>query len=432
MRPWGVLILVTGLVMSGVVAAQRAGAFGEARDHPAIDYTRRADSTVVSALNARLAQQEATLRFEPVRGYLRSVLDALEVPIESQVLVYSETSSQARLISASNPRAIYFTDRVAVAWVRSGDVLEVAAQDPEQGTIFYTLSQKEAGSPRFARNDNCLSCHLSWETLAVPGPFVLTVFPRASTADYANGFHVDHRTPFDERWGGWYVTGEGVPRSLGNAPLIQPAMGKAGPARVAAAASLDGRFDLSGYPTPYSDVAALMVLEHQTRATNLLTRAGWEARAAAGLAPSHPLTIGSMSKRIEEAVAELVDCLLFVDEPPLPAPVSGRSGFAARFAATGPKDRQGRSLRELDLTKRLMRYPLSYMVYAPQFKALPADVRAAVRDRLESILSGTDTRPKYAHLTPADRRAIREILSETLPNWRLLELARGPGFDLIF
>jgi hypothetical protein len=415
MRCFAQTLMVTGVVMSGVAVAQRAGAFGESRDHPAIDYTRRADSTAVSALNARLAAGDVTLGFEPGRGYLKSVLDALEIPVESQVLVYSETSFQARLISASNPRAVYFNDRAAVGWVRGGEVLEVAAQDPEQGTIFYTLPQKETPSPRLARNDSCLSCHLSWETLAVPGPFVLTVFPRASTAEYANGFHVDHRTPFEDRWGGWYVTGQRVPRSFGNTRLLQPTMANGHPERVTATASLEGRFDRAGYLTPYSDVAALMVLEHQTRAINLLTRTGWEARVAARLTPSHPAAGGSLPPRADEAANELVDYLLFVDEPPLPAPVAGSSGFAEAFARRGPRDRQGRSLRELDLSRRLMRYPLSYMVYSPQFQALPVEARTAVRVRLDRVLSGSDTRPKYGHLTAADRRAIRDILSETLP-----------------
>jgi hypothetical protein len=412
MRPWVLAILGGVVTLGGAAAAQRAGAFAEARDHPAIDYTRRADAAVISALNARLARGESPLAFEPVRGYLRSVLAALAIPVESQVLVFSETSFQARLISPANPRAIYFTDQAAVAWVRGGPVLEVAAQDPEQGTVFYTLAQSPSETPRFVRNDNCLSCHLSWETLAVPGPFVLTVFPRASTEDYANGFHVDHRTPFEDRWGGWYVTGRQVPRSLGNTRLIQPGVSSASPARVAAPTTLDGRFDLDGYLTPYSDVAALMVLEHQTRATNLMTRAGWEFRVARAVA-SHSSGSPPLGGRVEEAVAELVDYLLFVDEPRLTAPVVGSSGFAVRFAAVGPRDRQGRSLRDLQLETRLMRYPLSYMVYSAQFAALPQDVQVAVRRRLDQVLTGRTSAPKYSHLTAADRQAIREILAET-------------------
>jgi hypothetical protein len=285
------------------------------------------------------------------------VLDALQIPVESQALVYSETSFQAKLIGPTNPRAVYFNDHVAVGWVRGGSVLEVAAQDATQGTIFYTVAQTESAEPRFTRNDGCLSCHLSWETLAVPGPFVLTVMPRANDREYANGSHVDHRTPLEERWGGWYVTGQRVPQSFANTRLIQPNLAKAGPEHVPAKRSLEGAFDLGGYLTPYSDVAALMVLEHQTRAINLITRAGWESRVAA-----RDGAAGALPPRVDEAVSDLVDYLLFVDEPRLTAPIAGSSGFAEKFAAIGPRDQRGRSLREQQFTTRLIGYTLSYMV----------------------------------------------------------------------
>jgi hypothetical protein len=114
-------------------------------------------------------------------------------------------------------------------------------------------------------------------------------------------------------------------------------------------------------------------------------------------------------------VDELVDYLLFVDEAPLPHPVAGSSGFAERFAALGPRDSRGRSLRELDLRTRLMRYPLSYMVYSPGMAGLPAPVRAQVLARLEAILGGRVTGPKYAHLDPSTRTTVQQILRETLP-----------------
>ena len=410
MRPC-LLVLVTALwIGSAAAAAQRAGAFGESRDHAAIDYTKGAESTAVTRLNDQLDRGAATLAFEPGRGYLRSVLAALEIPVSSQVLVYSETSFQARLINQSNPRAVYFNDRAAVGWVRGGEVLEIAAQDPRQGTIFYALPQKETSQPRLARNDNCLSCHLSWDTLAVPGPFVLTVMPRASDRDYANGSHVDHRTPIEERWGGWYVTGKRVPTSFANAPMLQPDVAKRGPQRVAARVSLEGVFDLKDYPAPYSDVAALMVLEHQTRGINLLTRAGWEYRVAQGEGAAG---LRVLPPRVEEAVNELADYFLFVDEPKLTAPIVGSSGFAAEFAASGPRDRKGRSLRELQLTTRLMTYPLSYLIYSEPFAALPDLVRRGVWRRIDDVLEGRDTRPKFAHLSAADRAAIREIVEST-------------------
>jgi hypothetical protein len=177
-----------------------------------------------------------------------------------------------------------------------------------------------------------------------------------------------------------------------------------------------------------------MVFAHQAHMINLITRLGWEWRIAAY---DHPAD-GSTQKTAENAknaekhfsaisapsavfsgslkdtVAELVDYLLFVDEPPLPGSITGSSGFAESFAAQGPADTKGRSLRRLDLDRRLMRYPCSYMVYSEPFRALPADARNAVYARIWDILSGRDTNPKYARLPAADRRAVVDILGETL------------------
>src|SRR6185436_147607 len=124
------------------------------------------------------------------------------------------------------------------------------------------------------------------------------------------------------------------------------------------------------------------------------------------------LTGGSL----RDAVNELVDYLLFVDEEPLTAAIKGTSGFAGKFAAQGPVDRQGRSLRQLDLEHRLLRYPCSYMIYSAAFGALPADVRAAIYGRMWEVLSGRDASVKYTRLSADDRRAVIEILQETLPD----------------
>jgi hypothetical protein len=153
-----------------------------------------------------------------------------------------------------------------------------------------------------------------------------------------------------------------------------------------------------------------MMLEHQATAINFLTRVGWEAR----IADSVPAGRGEQSA-LDEAIRELVDYLLFVDEAPLPAGIRGTSGFAAGFAARGPRDAKGRSLRELGLQTRLLRYPCSYMVYSPAFDALPPKAKAGVYERMWSVLSGRVTGEPYTRLGPADRRAIVEILRATKP-----------------
>jgi len=415
-------MLVAAAALSAGGAAQRADAFGASRDHPAIRYTDGAVATPVSELNERLERGAAHLEFDPVSGYLRSLLSALQVPIESQLLVFSETSFQARFINRQNPRAVFFTDRLAVGFVRGGEVLEVAAQDPRQGTIFYSLTQAATPAPRLVRNEKCLACHLSWDTLAVPGPFVLTTLPRQSDNDYANGGPVDHRTPIAERWGGWYVTGARVPaRQMGNVELVQPKLPPSGPKPALAPRSVEGLFDLRGYPTPYSDVVALMVLEHQAHATNLITRAGWEFRQAEYEARTRDggllVTPGAMAlpARTQQAVEALVEYFLFADEAALPEPIRGSSGFAEKFSAAGPRDSKGRGLQELQLETRLLRYPCSFMIYSPGFEGLPDEVKAAVSARISDVLDGRDSSPKYRHLSPDDRRAIAEILRETAP-----------------
>lgn len=429
MRPRAVLAFLTLLVsaaIGGAALAQRSDAFGASREHPAIAYSKTPADDAVSKLNQKLGNGGAKLPFDPATGYLRATLDALGVPVESQLLVFSQTSFQAPKIDESNPRAIYFNDHVSVGWVRGGDVLEVAAQDSRQGAIFYTIPQTSMAKPAFARDDTCLRCHLSWDTRAVPGPFVLSTYPRKSDREYANGGVVDDRDPLMNRWGGWYVTGKQVPpRHMGNRAMLRP--DAADPQDTPPAPAFEslaecrvtgkcrpGQIDLRGYLSPRSDVVALLVLEHQSHLTNLLTRAGWEARVAA--AGSSPRATDPPGPRVQQAVDEMVDYMLFVDEARLPAKVEGSSGFAEKFAAEGPRDDKGRSLRDLALGERLMRFPLSYMIYSPGFTGLPDQVKAAAYKQLWRVLSGDLTTDRYAHLTLAKRQAIVEILRATKPD----------------
>ena len=404
------------LAASAIVASgQRARAFRASRDHPAIAYSTGPVDNVIADLNRQIRDGIVRLEPEGPSGYLRSVLNALEISVESQVAVYSQTSFQATLISSKNPRAIYFTDSVAVAWVRGGDILEVAAQDRQQGVVFYMLAQTPTDTPQFTRNDGCLACHLSWDTLGVPGLQVLSVAPLSSDPTaYAGGYVTDHRSPLERRWGGWYVTGRlGSVSHMGN---IEVADVDDPPESSAAAAPqlelLTTRLNVDGYLSPHSDVVALMVLEHQAQMTNLITRLGWEARRVMFREAADPAAFDEL---IAEAAAELVDYLLFVDEPPLTAPVTGSSGFADQFAARAPRDRRGRSLREFDLEHRLFRYPCSYMIYTEAFDALPRIAKSAVYERMWEVLSGRAADEPYTRLTRADRRAIVEILRDTKP-----------------
>jgi hypothetical protein len=407
--PSQILILIALVLGLSVLAiAQRRDVFVESRDHPAIAYSTGAVSDPVSAFNARLENGSASLKFDESTGYLRSVLEGLGVPIESQMLVFSQTSFQASQIRMHNPRAVYFTDTVAVGYVRGARIIEVAAQDPNQGVVFYELSQQAQSAPALKRNNECLACHLSWDTLGVPGLMVQSVYPLKDEYSYVNGFTTVQGSPLEQRWGGWWVTGDhGGARHIGNVSVMYNDKGSklANPTRTLP--SLEGLFDLKGYLTAHSDVVPLLVLAHQTNMTNLITRTGWEARLAAASGSK------DASARVTEAARDLVDYMLFVDEAPLVGPVKGGSGFAESFSARGPRDEQGRSLRDLDLRRRLFKYPCSYMIYTPAFDALPPAAKGAVYSRLWEVLSGRDKQPRYNSLTPQDRQAIVSILRGT-------------------
>jgi len=388
--------------------------------HPAIRYAASATTDRIAKLNAQLESGAATLAFAPRGGYLKSVLDLLHVSTDSQLVVFSKTSLQSDLIAPKNPRAIYFSDDVAVGWVRNADTLELAAQDRQQGTIFYTLKQRAGGAPRFERSTDCLLCHLSPDTEAVPGFIMFSQYSIPTDQySYATGGPVDHRTPYNERWGGWYVTGKPSGRHLGNI-LDLKGVDEAAKRPVRQLDTLAGEFDTSAYQTPFSDIAALMVLAHQARMADMLTHLGWVARAIAKPAPPAPRPPSTGLNRqpapapdLDAVAADVVDYMLFVDEAPLAGPVKGSGPFAQRFSAQGPKDKKGRSLRELDLQQRLLKYPCSYLIYSETFEALPTAAKQAIYAQLWRVLSGQAAEPRYRRLTAADRQSILEILGET-------------------
>ena len=385
-RPFLVSLVVIGIAWTLSLVAQS----DEIQPtHAAIQYSRASNDPVGTLL--RRPDAVSRLTSEGPSGYLRSILGALDIPVSSQIMVFSSGSVQRALIGANNPRALYFNESVVVGWVRRGFV-EIAAQDPEQGTVFYRADSGLLGGLSITRDDTCLSCHNSHRTAGVPG----MIEPMGQTR------------PLERRWGGWYVTGNlGSIQHFGNVDVATLTSGDAPPAPTTVM-SLEQSFDTRGYLAPYSDIAALMVFEHQMQMTNLLTRLSWETRVAV-----HEKRSVASSSAFRDRVAEVVDYMVFVDEAPIASRMQGTSGFAANFSERGPRDSKGRSLRQLDLATRLLRYPCSYMIYSAQFEKLPTVAKTAVYERLWTILSGKDKDVRYRHLSPADRRAVLEILRET-------------------
>lgn len=389
--------------------------FGTRRD-PAIDYDRPT-LDVVADLIRKVDDGSVTLRYEGSGGYLNSVLAALQVPVASQSVVFSKTSLQQHYISPSNPRAIYFTDNVIVAFIRNAPLLEIAALDSHQGMVFYALSQGPADKPQIVRSDACLSCHEVRETLDVPGLLArsLPVSSGGQPVPDAEPVPSDHRSPFDRRWGGWFITGgTGRTRHMGNT-LFAVDGRQARPGTPQQLPSLEGKFDPDGYPSLYSDVAAVMTLNHQVRMINLMTRVGYETRIALHQMQNDAQSTGAATRLIAADARELVDYLLFADEAPLPDRFESTSGFKEQFEHYGPWDRRGRSLKQLDLESRLLRYPCSYMIYSPAFDGLPGATKDAIYARMWDVLSGKDVDRKYARLTPQLRADIVGILLDTKP-----------------
>jgi hypothetical protein len=316
--------------------------------------------------------------------------------------------------------------------------MEVSAVDPDLGGVFYTLKQEAGDKPQFVRDRQCLSCHATSRTIGVPGHLVRSIYadPSGQPLESTNALVTNHRTPFAERWGGWYVTGtHGSLRHLGNVTARDSLNAEHLDKELGANVTDLGKFfDTKPYYRPTSDLVALMVLEHQTYMHNLITRVNYEAKMALRdqsvldqMSGGPPASVtgnysDSTQRRLAIAGDALLKYMLFVDEEILDEPIQGVTNFPADFMARGPKDRLGRSLRELSLHKTLFKYPCSYLIYSRSFDALPGAMKDYVLRRLFNILSGADTSKDFTSLSHKSRQAILEILLDTKPDlpeyWR--------------
>jgi hypothetical protein len=430
-----------------------------------INYRSNDLNDPVAKLQQQLERGQASLVYEPEHGYLRSVLQLLQVPIESQTLVFSKTSFQYPKISPDHPRALYFNDDIYVGSVHEGKAIEIVSFDPMQGAIFYLLDERKVEHPAFQRAElDCTQCHIAAGTRGVPGVLLRSIYP-TTTGTLVPGTKsliTDQESPFSERWGGWYVTGNLAGTvHMGNAVVAdkppadtadtaRAAQGAAPPVENASAngspptaqsggerlETLAKSFDPTSYLSPGSDLVAHLVLAHQTQMHNLITLTNYQTRLAlySQAPPSGSPTTASADAPLPEATRrqferpaeQLLRYMLFSSEAPLPGPgketLGATSAFAREFSAHGPRDPQGRSLRDFDLSTRIFRYPCSYLIYSDSFDALPEPAKGYVYRRLLEVLSGQDQSPDFAKLTPPDRHAILEILLATkrgLPQeWR--------------
>jgi hypothetical protein len=444
------LALSVAAAISGPLPAETGRLLANAtrydQEYPVIQYSGPATHNRIWRLQQKLASGEVKLEWEAKGGYLRSVLKALEIDPSSQTMVFSKTSLQTTKISEQTPRAIYFNEDTYVGYVQHSELLEFAAIDADVGVVFFGMVNRQEQSPVMEREGGrCLTCHDTYSMMGGGVPRVLAMSAPVDVAEdtrtYSSATEVDDRTPIAQRWGGWYVSGwylpgrSGTVDHFGNLPL-RPDSGTEVDNRQLIAlkptrdnrGNLKGYFDTDAYLTDKSDVAALLVLEHQTYIQNLITRVNFKVRTImsreAEKAVAAPRDWASVNARdtaaVKSIIEPLVRALFMADMITLDGEVVSNSGFRDWLAKVGPHDSRGRGLRELQLDQRVFRYPLSYMIYSESFQALPPYVHDYIYARIAEVLQGRDATGVGKHLGEADRTAISQILAETRPQYAAL------------
>jgi len=362
---------------------------------------------------------------------LRDLLRHLQIPEESQVMVFSKTSKQNDRIHPQTPRVVYFGDEAYIGYCLGGSI-EVAALDPRLGPVFYLLDPyvDEKQPLHFQRDASCLSCHGGVFSPGVPGVLVRSVFPGPEGHPIMSqgSTVVDSTTPFESRWGGWYVTGRhGDSHHRGNVTATElPGNSCDMPVEKGAnVTSLTAFFDTSAYPRATSDIIALMMWEHTTGVQNTLTKANHGSLRAMHMQTSlqrelgEPVLeepIGTALRIIEHCAEDVLDALLFKDEAPLPeGGIEGDGAFQAAFLKKARRNADGRSLRDFQLHTRLFKYRCSYMIHSLTFEHLSPPLKQRVLARLAAVLDGADTSGRHDHLGASERRHIRAILGDLLP-----------------
>jgi hypothetical protein len=351
-------------------------------------------SNIVERFQKQLENGTAKLTYaEDGHGYLAGILSAFNISRHSQLLVFSGSSLQFDKISQETPRALYYQDNVSVGSVLGGRLIEIIATDRDSGVAFYTLDATKTDKPNFVRRTKeCTTCH-GYVSRWTPGLMVATYSTgpggQLLNLDPYNLFRLtDDRTPFEDRYGGWYVTGTtGVMRHRGNVtidpkdPLVIPPGGTN-------VTDLRDRITINRYLEPGSDIVSLLTLEHQAGFVNLANRINAQYRSRGN--NNAVSALRASNEEIDASIDELVSYMTFAKEAPLPSPVNGTSGFAKVFVEKGLKDAKGRSLRQFDLGTRVFRYPLSYMIYSHAFDNLTIAAKDRVLRRLYAVLRGTN------------------------------------------
>jgi len=402
-----------------------------------INYSASMPHDAATALEK--AQEQGKVKIDRTDDWavLHGLLKQFNIPESSQVMVFSKTSKQNDRIGPATPRVVYYGDNAYVGY-SSGGLMEVSVIDPKLGPIFYLADPHvEKSEPiRFVRDQSCLSCHGGPFSPDVPGVLVRSVCPGPEGHPIMSqgSTVVDTTTPFEDRWGGWYVTGKhGKSVHKGNVTAEENGESvKLNPLSGQNITDLGKFFDTSPYPRKTSDIVALMVLEHQTSTQNVLTKANQSSLRAMHMQKSLQKELGEpvldeptgTARRIIDHCAEdVVDALLFKGEAALPdGGIEGISEFQTAFEKNAPHTADGRSLKDLQLLTRLFKYRCSYMIYSLTFQNLMPALKQTVFARLAEVLRGEAKSKDFDYLSDRERHHILSILAETLPDapaeWR--------------
>jgi hypothetical protein len=406
-------------------------------EQPPINYSKSQPNDVITRLEKKIASGKIKFSGDD-KAIARAVLHELQIPEESQIVVFSKTSFQRKHIEPSHPRALYFSDSCYVGWVPGG-LMEVAAIDPQLGPVFYSFDPHTPvakNSKTFVRDSDCLTCHAGSFTGSNPGVFARSVFPDDTGEPLLRhgSETVDYRTPFDHRWGGWYVTGQhGTATHRGNVfasergdELVVDFQ------KGANVTNLSKFFDTGSYLRNDSDIVALMVFEHQLAMHNAIAQAGFRARRMMDYQQKlqHDLkepvtdepTFDSVKSVFASAARDVVDALLFKDEATLPDGIKGSDDFQRAFKANAKSVKDVGSLKDFSLRGHLFQNRCSYLIYSDAFLALPKLLKNRIYDGLDKALRSKTPDDRYDYLSAAERRRIVTILRKTHPElaarWR--------------
>jgi hypothetical protein len=400
------LLVIIALLLGASMAPAKEPAF----DQPPHDYWQRPLNDRFTKLKENIEAGRMTIDGGAgEKAFVLSLLQALDVPATSQMLLFSTTSLQLRLITPSNPRALFFNEDVYVGYIPGGRI-EIVSVDPALGGIYYIFDIPRGTEPLHAeRSNRCMNCHAAEDTGNVPGLVIKSVIPgiRGGSLDSYRHDETGHGVPFSKRFGGWYLTG-----AQNFAPHLGNAIGQLSAAGMTKFPLEPGtRFDYARYPVASSDVLPQLLHEHQIGFVNRAVAATYHTRALLANGPLDDAGITDLNTQARE----FTRYMLFADEVPLPqGGVVGEAAFKTDFLRTRRANAQGASLKDFDLQTRLFRYRCSYMIYGSAFAGLPPEFKQRVYRRIGEALDVAHPDAEYAYLSSAEKQAIRGILRATL------------------